>query len=128
MQFLQSHAVLLQKLNDSVARDDAFRKRILGRYDVLLQNIDEVKHELEQHLFEVHDGHEVKFVKHAIPRLQIIMENSTSIHTRHKHASIVPSVSNFSKNLCTTQKEKPALLSYYSRNGKAGKDAKMISS
>ena len=52
MQFLQSHAVLLQKLNDSVARDDAFRKRILGRYDVLLQNIDEVKHELEQHLFE----------------------------------------------------------------------------
>jgi len=55
------------------------------------------------------------------------MENSTSIHTRHKRASIVPSVSNFSKNLRTTQKEKTALLSYYSRNGKAEKDAKMIS-
>lgn len=52
MRFLQSHAVLLQKLDDSAARDDAFRKRILGRYDVLLQNIEEVKHELEQHLFE----------------------------------------------------------------------------
>ena len=34
----------------------------------------------------------------------------------------------FSKNLCTTQKEKHTLLSYYSRNGKAGKDAKMIPS
>lgn len=52
MKYLQSHAVLLQKLDDSAARDDAFRKRILGRYDVLLQNIEEVKHELEQHLFE----------------------------------------------------------------------------
>lgn len=52
MKFLQSHAILLQKLDDSAARDDAFRKRILGRYDVLLQNIEEVKHELEQHLFE----------------------------------------------------------------------------
>ena len=52
MKFLQSHAVLLQKLDDFSARDDAFRKRILGRYDVLLQNIEEVKHELEQHLFE----------------------------------------------------------------------------
>lgn len=52
MKFLQAHAVLLQKLDDSAARDDAFRKRILGRYDVLLQNIEEVKHELEQHLFE----------------------------------------------------------------------------
>ena len=50
--FLQAHAVLLQKLDDSAARDDAFRKRILGRYDVLLQNIEEVKHELEKHLFE----------------------------------------------------------------------------
>ena len=52
MKYLQAHAVLLQKLDDSAARDDAFRKRILGRYDVLLQNIEEVKHELEQHLFE----------------------------------------------------------------------------
>lgn len=52
MKYLQAHAVLLQKLDDSAARDDAFRKRILGRYDVLLQNIGEVKHELEQHLFE----------------------------------------------------------------------------
>ena len=33
----------------------------------------------------------------------------------------------FSKNLRTTQKEKHTLLSHYSRNGKAGKDAKMIS-
>ena len=52
MKFLQAHAILLQKLDDSTARDDAFRKRILGRYDVLLQDIEEVKHELEQHLFE----------------------------------------------------------------------------
>lgn len=52
MKFLQSHTVLLQKLGDSVARDEAFRKRILGRYDVLLQNIEEVKREMEQLLFE----------------------------------------------------------------------------
>ena len=52
MKFLQSHTVLLQKLGDSAVRDDAFRKRILGRYDVLLQNIEEVKRELEQHLLE----------------------------------------------------------------------------
>lgn len=50
MRFLQSHAVLLEKLGDPNARDYAFRKRILGRYDVLLQNIEEVKQELEQHL------------------------------------------------------------------------------
>ena len=52
MKFLQSHSILLQKLCDSDARDTAFRKRILGRYDVLLQDIDEVKKELEQHLME----------------------------------------------------------------------------
>lgn len=52
MKFLQSHTVLLQKLGDSVARDEAFRKRILGRYDVLLQNIEEVKREMEQLLLE----------------------------------------------------------------------------
>lgn len=52
MKFLQSHSVLLQKLCDAAARDAAFRKRILGRYDVLLQDIEEIKKELEQHLTE----------------------------------------------------------------------------
>ena len=52
MQFLENHRVLLQKMGDSAARDDAFRKRILHRYDVLLRDIEEVKRELEQHLLE----------------------------------------------------------------------------
>lgn len=52
MKFLQSHSVLLQKLCDAAARDADFRKRILGRYDVLLQDIEEIKKELEQHLTE----------------------------------------------------------------------------
>ena len=52
MKYLQSHAVLLQKLNDQAARDAAFRKRIIGRYDVLLQNLEEVKQELSHSLLE----------------------------------------------------------------------------
>lgn len=52
MKFIQSHAVLLQKLNDQAVRDDAFRKRVIGRYDVLLSNLEEVKQELSHSLLE----------------------------------------------------------------------------
>lgn len=52
MNFLASHKALLQRLSDSSAREVAFRKKIIGHYDVLLTNVDEVKQYLERTLME----------------------------------------------------------------------------
>ena len=51
-QFLNQHPQLLEDLEDAGKRDDMFRKKIIGHYDVLLPDIDEVKHELEEKLLE----------------------------------------------------------------------------
>lgn len=51
-QFLTQHPQLLQDLQDEGKRDERFRKKYLGHYDVLLTDIDEVKRELESTLLE----------------------------------------------------------------------------
>lgn len=78
IKFLQSHAILLQNLGDAGARDEAFRKCILGRYAVLLQNIEEIKRELEQRLIEdPYDWYHLTSLENALREKAEFVYNDT---------------------------------------------------